>query len=154
MTNIGYITTKNILADDDATPHPRLTAATVKKARKEIVAVQKALDRILAHATKGAKDLLGGDHWSENIDLFESMSMEQARVLARFPVRTNHPKFGKTMLGARKTFVEFRESVRWEIIGRIYTDTTRQDYEKAVKLITGRARKASDNLKMVELVLA
>ncbi len=151
---VNYVTAKNLYANDLKTPHPPLTAAVVKKSRKEIGRMRESLAEILDLAEKGARDLLGGDPWSENIDRFESLSMDQARVLARFPVRTNHPKLGRQMLKARETFVAFRESVRWKIIGKIFSDTTKPAYNKAIELITAEAALASRNLEKVEKALA
>ena len=151
---VNYVTAKNLYANNLESPHPPLTAVVVKKSRKEILQMRELLLEILDCAEKGAKDLLSGDPWSENIDRFESLSMDQARVLARFPVRTNHPKLGKQMRKARETFVAFRESVRWKIIGKIFTDTTKPAYNKAIKMITAEAALAGQNLEKVEQALA
>lgn len=151
---VNYVTAKNLYVNNPVSPHPPLTAAVIKKSRKEIGRMRESLAEILDFAEKGARDLLGGDPWSENIDRFESLSMDQARILARFPVRTNHPKLGKLMLKARETFVAFRESVRWEIIGRIFSDTTKPAYNKAIRMITAEAALAGRNLEKVEKALA
>ena len=151
---VNYVTARNLHTNKPEPPHPPLTAAVVKNSRAEIGQIREALVEILDYAKKGAWDLLNGDHWSENIARFESLSMNQARILATFPIRNNHPKLGRLMFRARETFVAFRESVRGEIIGNIDTDTTNPAYNKAIKTVTAEAAQASQNLERVEKALA
>lgn len=154
VADINYVTAKNLAAVDARAPHPVLTAAARRDAHSQAITMRMATQEILGHATRGAKDLLGGNHWSRNIEMFESLSMDQARVLAKFPVGTNHPEFGKLVLRARKNFVAFRESVRREIIGNIYTDTGKPDFDKALAAVAEHAAKTVDSLKSIELALA
>lgn len=154
VADINYVTAKNLAAVDASAPHPVLTAATRRDAHAQAITMRMATREILGHATRGAKDLMGGNHWSRNIEMFESLSMEQARVLAKFPVGTNHPEFGKLVFRARKNFVAFRESVRREIIGNIHTDTGKPDFDKALEKIAEHAAQTVDSLKSIELALA
>ncbi len=154
MSGVNYITAKNLIDRDNGKPHPPLDADALRDARKQAAAIGKAIRDILNHAKRGAMDLRGGDYWSENIVRFESMSMLQARNLAKFPVRTNHPKLGKHVFRAREAFVEFRESVRLRVIGNIYTDTTKSVYEETIRHVAEAAAHATHSLKQVENALA
>lgn len=154
MSGVNYITAKNLIDRDNGKPHPLLDGDARRDARNQAAAIGKSIRDILNHAKRGAKDLRGGDCWSENIAQFESLSMIQARNLAKFPVRTNHPKLGKHVFRAREAFVEFRESVRQRIIGRIYPDTTKAAYEKTIRHVAETAAHATHSLKQVENALA
>ena len=80
--------------------------------------------------------------------------MIQARNLAKFPVRTNHPKLGKGVFHAREAFVAFRESVRLRVIGNVYTDTSKSVYEETIRHVAEAAAHATHSLKQVEKALA
>ncbi len=154
MTGVNYITAKNLIDRDNKLPHPPLDEDARRDARKQAAAIGKSIRDILNHAKRGATDLRGGDCWSENIVRFESLSMIQARNLAKFPVRTNHPKLGKHIFRAREAFVAFRESVRLRIIGDIYADTTKSVFEETIRHVAETAAHATHSLKQVENALA
>ncbi len=111
--------------------------------------VREALDRILTHAANGARDLRDGLTWSRNLEQFESVSMEQVRVLARFPISTEDGRFGALVHRARASFVAFRETVRREIIGAIDCATDDAAYDLALNKMTGRSVLADESLKSV-----
>ena len=154
MTEVNYITAKNLLDRDNGLPHPPLDERARHDARQQAAAIGKSIRDILNHAKQGARDLRGGDCWSENIAQFETLSMSQARNLAKFPVGTNHPKLGKRVFHARAAFVAFRESVRLRVIGNIYTDTTKSVYEETIRHVAEAAAHATHSLKQVEKALA
>lgn len=154
MPEVNYITAKNLIDRDNGLPHPRLDEAALKNARQQAAAIGKSIREIMNHAKQGAKELRGGNYWSENIAQFETLSMVQARNLAKFPVRTNHPKLGKHVFNAREAFVAFRELVRLQVIGDIYTDTPESAYEKTIKHVAESAAHATHSIKLVEKALA
>ena len=112
--------------------------------------IREALDGILTHATNGARDLRDGVTWSWNLEQFESVSMEQVRVLARFPISTEDGRFGALVYRARASFVAFRETVRREIIGAIDCRTDDATYDLALNKMAGRSALARESLKSVE----
>jgi len=112
--------------------------------------VRRALDGILADVAKGARDLQGGLTWSESLERFERASMEQARILAKFPIGTADERFGALVHRARASFVAFRETVRRDIIGAIDNTTDDTTYEMALKKVVGRSALANESLKSVE----
>ncbi len=154
MSEVNYITAKNLIDEDNGQPHPLLDEAALRNARQQAAAIGKSIRDILNHAKRGAMDLRGGDYWSENIVQFETLSMIQARNLAKFQVRTSHPKLGKHVFRARQAFVEFRESVRLQIIGNIYTDTTKSVLEETIRQVAETAAHATHSLKQIETALA
>lgn len=153
MVEVGYVTAKNLFLPEEQPPHPKLTAAVARKAHKQLSDIRISVKEILEYATKGAEDLRGGDYWSENMDMFESLSMDQARALAKFPVGTNHPKLGPRVFHARAAFVAFRESARWEIIGKVRPEMRDVDYESILDLVTEFAKQATDSMLRVEKAL-
>lgn len=112
--------------------------------------IRHELDSILTHAANGARDLRDGLTWSSNLEQFESASMEQVRVLARFPIGTEDGRFGALVHRARASFVAFRETVRREIIGAIDCGTDDAAYDLALNKVTGRSTLAHESLKSVE----
>ncbi len=154
MPEVNYITAKNLIDKDNGKPHPVLDEAALRDAGQQAAAIGKSIREILNHAKQGARELRGGDCWSENIARFETLSMTQARNLAKFPVRTNHPKLGKQIFRAREAFVAFRESVRLRVIGDIYTDTTKSVFEDTIRHVAETAAHAAHCLKQVEKALA
>ena len=153
MREIGYVTARNLFQPDDMPPHPKLTAATLGKAQKQLGAIRRSIKPILDHAVKGAADLLAGEYWSSNMDSFESESMDQARSLAHFPIGINHPKLGPRIFHARAAFVAFRESVRWEIVGKVRPGMPEKDYDEILNLVAEYAKQASDSMLRVEKAL-
>lgn len=115
--------------------------------------VRRALDGILADVTKGARDLQDGLTWSEHLERFELSSMEQARILAKFPIGTTDARFGALVHRARASFIAFRETVRREIIGAIDGATDDSVCETALKMVVGRSTLALESLKSVEQAL-
>lgn len=112
--------------------------------------IRQALDGMLTHAANGACDLRGGLMWSPNLEQFEAASMEQVRILARFPISPNDGRFGAVVHRARASFVAFRETVRREIIGAIDCETDDAAYDLALNKVTGRSALADESLKLVE----
>ncbi len=112
--------------------------------------VRLALKDMLAHVAKGARDLRAGQSWSADLDRFEQVSMEQARILARFPIRTTDQRFGALVHRARASFVAFRETVRREIIGCIDRETDDAACGAAMEKVTGRSVLADNSLKSIE----
>lgn len=153
MAEVGYVTAHNLYDVENLPPHPKLTAAELRYSRKQMVALRKSVKKILEYATKGAEELRGGDYWSEYIDLFESYSMEQARELANFPIRINHHKFGRIVFKSRAGFVAFREAVRHEIVGKVFTDTEVPEYDAIIDLVVANADQASEGMARVESAL-
>lgn len=153
MVEIGYVTAKNLFQPEDLPPHQKVTAAVARKAHKDLSDIRKSVKEILDYAVKGAKDLVDGDYWSDNINLFESHSMEQARALSKFPIGINHPKLGPRVFHARAAFVAFRESVRWEVVGKIHPDMPQEDYTEILDLVTEYAKQATDSMLRVERAL-
>jgi hypothetical protein len=150
MTEVGYVTAKNLFHHVDLPPHPKLSAATIAEAGKQIGEIRESLKTILDCAINGARDLMEGDCWSRNIDMFESLSMEQARALAIVPIGTNHPKLGPRIFHARAAFVAFREYVRWEVVGKVSPDTTQADLEEILSLVSEYAAQARDSMLRIE----
>lgn len=153
MVEIGYVTARNLFQPEDLPPHQKVTAAVARKAHKDLSDIRKSVKEILDYAVKGAKDLLDGDYWSENINMFESRSMEQARALSKFPIGTNHPKLGPRIFHARAAFVAFRESVRWEVVGKIRPDLPDEDYNEILDLVAEYAGQANNSMLRVERAL-
>ncbi len=153
MVEVGYVTAKNLFLPEEQSPHPKLTAAVARKAHKQLSDIRKSVKEILEYANKGAQDLLAGNCWSENMDMFESLSMEQARALAKFPIGINHPKLGPRVFHARAAFVAFRESARWEIVGKVRPDMRDVDYERIMDLVTEFAKQATESMLRVEKAL-
>lgn len=112
--------------------------------------VRRALKDILAHVAKGARELRAGQSWSADLDRFEQVSMEQARILAKFPIRTTDQRFGALVHRARASFVAFRETVRREIIGFIDSETDDAACSAAMEKVAGRSVLADDSLKSIE----
>ena len=79
--------------------------------------------------------------------------MEQARALAKFPIPVNHPKFGRIVFKARADFIAFRESVRREVVGNVFTDTTESAFEASIDAITRDAKNATDSMWRIEQAL-
>lgn len=150
MAEVNYVTAHNLYDVEDLPLHPRLTAAALRKSRKQMARLRKSVKKILDYATKGAAELRGGNYWSESIDMFESYSMEQARKLAKFPIRINHHKFGRIVFQSRAAFVAFREIVRHEIVGKVFTGTEAPEYDAILDLVTANANQTSDGMARVE----
>ena len=123
-------------------------------AGRKCAEIRQALDDILAHATDGAHDLRAGLPRSRHLEKFETLSMEQARALAKFPIGTVDTRFGALVHRARASFVAFRETVRREIIGGVDTRTDNAAYELALDHVTNRSTLAAESLKSVELALS
>ena len=152
MTTIDDITAEYLIRPE-LPSHPALTMAVLHEAREKMAEIRKSVMVILDLATRGAKDLLAGNCWSDNIEIFESLSMAQARALATFPVSTNHPELGPCIFDARTAFVAFRETIRREVIGSIHTDMPRANYEETLRLVGEHARRANDSMSRVEMAL-
>jgi len=153
MVEVNYVTAKNLFHHENLPPHPKLSPAALSDARRQLGEIRKSIKTILNFAVNGAKDLIEGDCWSNNIDLFESLSMDQARALARFPVGTNHPKLGPRVFHARAAFVAFREFVRWEVVGKIRPGIKQADYDEILSLVTEYATQTIDSMLRVEKAL-
>lgn len=153
MVDVSYVTAKNLFQPESLPPHAKLSDAVLRDARGQLGEIRKSISVIMGYATRGAKDLLGGDCWSENIDMFESLSMNQARALAKFPIGTNHPKLGPRVFHARAAFVAFRESVRLEVVGKVRLDMPQADYDEILSLVTEYATQATDSMLRVEKAL-
>lgn len=115
--------------------------------------IRQELNGMLTLAANGARDLRGGLSWSRDLEQFESVSMEQARALARFPISTEDRRFGALVHRARASFVAFRETVRREIIGAIDSATGNAAYDLALQKVTGRSTLTDESLKSVELAI-
>ena len=152
MTTLDDITAEYLIRPEMPS-HPALTVAVLRDAREKMAEIRKSVMVILDLATRGAKDLLAGNCWSDNIEIFESLSMAQARALATFPVSTYHPELGSCIFDARTAFVAFRETVRREVIGSIHTDMPRANYDETLKLVREYARRANDSMSRVEMAL-
>lgn len=50
-------------------------------------------------------------------------------------------------------FVAFRESVRWEVVGKIHPDMPDEDYTEILDLVTEYAKQATDSMLRVEKAL-
>lgn len=153
MVEVSYVTAKNLFQPESLPPHPKLSSVVLREARGQLREIRNSVKNILDYAAKGAKDLAKGDCWSDNIDMFESLSMDQARALARFPIGTNHPKLGPRVFHARAAFVAFRESVRLEVVGKVRLDMPQADYDEILSLITEYAKQATDSMLRVEKAL-
>lgn len=153
VAEVSYVTAKNLFRPEDMPPHPKMTVAALGKARDQMGEIRKSVKEILDYATKGAEDLRGGNCWSSNIDMFETMSMEQARNLATFPIGINHPKLGPRVFHARAAFVAFREAVRWEVVGKIFADTSESNYNETLDLVAEHAKQVTDSMLRVEKAL-
>lgn len=154
MKDIGYVTARNLFQPEDLPPHAKLSAELLRDSRRRLAEIRKSVDDILKFALAGARDLQTGNCWSENIDTFESRSMDQARALATFPIGTNHPKLGPRIFHARAAFVAFRESVRWEVVGKIAPDMPKEDVDDIVDLVSEYARQAAGSIQRAEEALA
>lgn len=146
MSEVNYLTAHNLYDVQNLPPHPKLSDDDLRLALKEMIALRSALETTLEYAILGAEDLRTGDYWSENIELFESLSMEQARSLAKYRIRINHRKYGRIVFKARADFVAFRESVRHEVIGKVFTDTTAADFDASIDQITREADATMDSM--------
>jgi len=131
-------------------PAAPLEGSELLAARAICSQIRQSLDGILTHAANGARDLRDGLPWSPDLEQFESVSMEQVRVLARFPISTEDGRFGAVVYRARAAFVAFRETVRREIIGAIDSGTDDTTYDIALKKVSGRSTLADESLKSVE----
>jgi len=116
--------------------------------------VRLALDSIVDNVTAGARDLQGGQTWSPNLERFELASMEQARILAKFPIGTTDARFGALVHRARASFVAFRETVRREIIGAVDGATEDAAIQLALKKVASRSALTSESLNSVEQAIS
>jgi hypothetical protein len=153
VVEVSYVTAKNLFRPEDLPPHSKLTVAALGKARDQMSEIRISVKDILDYAIKGSEDLRGGNCWSSNIDMFETISMEQARNLATFPIGINHPKLGPRVFHARAAFVAFREAVRWEVVGKIFSDTSESDYNEALDLIAEHAKQVNESMLRIEKAL-
>lgn len=153
MSEVEYVTAHNLYDVQNLPPHPNLSDDDLRQAHKEMVALRSAIQETLDYAVLGAKDLRGGDYWSENIELFESLSMEQARTIAKFSIRINHRKYGRIVFKARADFVAFRESARSEIIGKVFTDTTEAEFEALLDQVKRDAQTTIESMIRIEQAL-
>lgn len=154
MSEVGYVTAKNLFQPEETEAHPQLTPDLLRDAGANLTEIRKSVQAILDSALAGAQDLQKGEVWSQNIDMFESLSMDQARTLALLPIGSNHPRFGPRIFQARAAFVAFRESVRQEIIGKVRPELPSDAYEAALMLVREYARQAIENMLAVEKALA
>ncbi len=113
-----------------------------------------ALKDILAHVADGARDLRAGLSWSRDLERFEQVSMEQARLLAKFPISTTDARFGALVHRARASFVAFRETVRRDVIGAIDSRTDDAACDAAMKKVMGRSVLADRSLESIEQAIA
>lgn len=115
---------------------------------------RRVLRDILAHVADGARDLRVGLTWSRDLERFEQVSMEQARLLARFPISTTDARFGALVHRARASFVAFRETVRRDIIGAIDSRTDDAACDAAMRKVAGRSVLADRSLESIERAVA
>jgi len=123
-------------------------------ASRKCAEIRLALDTILAHARKGAHDLRAGLPRSPNLEKIETLSMEQARALAKFPIGTKDARYGALVHRARASFIAFRETVRREIIGGVDLWIDNAAYELALDHVTKRSTLAAESLKSIEPALS
>lgn len=123
-------------------------------ARRKCMEIRLSLDEILVCAKKAARDLRLDRPRSPHLERFESLSMEQARVLAKIPVDDADPQLVELIRDARRSFIAFRESVRQEISGGIGPLTENAAYDQALDVVAAQSALAADNLKSVERALA
>jgi len=116
--------------------------------------VRRALDVLMRHVTTGAHDLRRGLTWSGNLERFEQISMEMARILAKFPVGTTDTRFGIRVHRARASFIAFRETVRREIIGAIDGATDDATFDLALKKAACCSSQAHEDLEAIEQAIA
>lgn len=98
-------------------------AALRRQAQMKSAAVRDAMRSLLTFASAGARDLKRGSPWGENLARFESLSMEQAKILATFPFGPDDPDIGPQLRRAGANFIAFRETVRRDVIGGINAAT-------------------------------
>lgn len=115
--------------------------------------IRQALAGVLTTVTNGARDLREGQAWSQNLERFELVSMEQARLLAKFPIGTTDERFGALVHRARASFVAFRETVRREIISSVDGRTDEAACQQALNRVVVRWALAEESLKSVEQAL-
>ena len=146
-----------VLQDENiaAAPVPLtpLGGPDILEARDICGSIREALAGVLIAVTNGARGLRGGQAWSQNLEQFELISMEQARVLAKFPIGTTDERFGALVHRARASFVAFRETVRREIIGSVDGRTGEAACQQALNRVVIRWALAEESLKSVEQAL-
>lgn len=137
---------------------PRVTTAgaraDIDQGLRSSRMVRLSIQSILHYAKRGAQDLHKGHPWSNSLERFETMSMEQARALATFPITSEHPRFGAAVRQARLAFIEFRETVRREAISIIEPDIQEEILDTVLDTISGKAETAVRKLELLESSLA
>lgn len=125
-----------------------------RDARAQSAAVRLAVPKILTHARHGAMHLRNGREWAHDLKRFETLSMEQAKVLSDFPIAADNPEFGALVQRARSAFVAFREMVRRELIGKADAASDPAALDMMLDHITNRAALAVRSLYSLESALA
>jgi hypothetical protein len=136
-----------------AVPFTPLDGPGLLEARDICGGIRQALAGVLITVTNGARDLRKGQPWSQNLEQFELVSMEQARLLANFPIGTTDERFGALVHRARASFVAFRETVRREIISSVDGGTGEAACQQALNRVVIRWALAEESLKSVEQAL-
>lgn len=128
-------------------------APDLKSALFECRAAQRSIQSILNYAKRGADDLYSGHSWSNSLERFEALSMEQARSLAKFPIASEDPRFGAIIRKAKTAFIDFRETVRREVISIIEPDIQEDLLADVLRKITDKAAAATAQLELLEKAL-
>lgn len=125
----------------------------IKSALFECRAAKRSIQSILHYGRRGADDLYAGLAWSTSLERFETLSMEQARSLAKFPIASEDPRFGALIRKAKTAFIDFRETVRREAISIIEPHIQEDLLADVLQKITDKAAAATAQLDMLEKVL-
>lgn len=123
-------------------------------ARALSTAVRLAVPKILTHAKHGAMHLRNGRESTRDLKRFETLSMEQAKILSDFPIAADNPEFGALVQRARSAFIAFREMVRRELIDKADADVDPMALDRMLNHITNRAALAVRSLYSLESALA
>ena len=121
--------------------------------RTSCATVRRALPIVLSCAGQAAQDLKNGMAWSDNLSRFETLSMNQAQILASLPVRRDDAKFGLLVRQASFAYIAFREMVRRDIIGGVHEDIDDAEIETTLRAVEDRATLASARLQALETAL-
>lgn len=128
-------------------------AMDIKSALFECRAAQRSIQSILHYAKRGAHDLYSGLSWSNSLERFEALSMEQARSLAKFPIASEDSRFGPAIQKAKTAFIDFRETVRREAISIIEPHIQEDMLADVLRKITDKAAAATAQLQLLEQML-
>lgn len=128
-------------------------AALLRQAQRKSVAVRDAMRSLLTFASAGARDLKRRSQWGDNLARFESLSLEQAKILATFPFGPHDPEIGPQLRRAGANFIAFRETVRRDVFGGITATTEPDRLDTVLASVENWATLVTSSLEALEVRL-